>query len=133
MAGPGPKVQFPPVLVDKVKEPDSAACKMKSEEPAMLQVWLIKSNASLQHPLPCLMRAPPWGKLQQAKQQVSHHMEGTPRTAQDDLLELGKKRPELLSRKEGPLLVPENGLLSNTWKSTVWGETGADRARDFTG
>lgn len=82
----------------------------------MLQVWLIKSNASLQHPLPCLMRAPPWGKLQQAKQQVSHHMEGTPRTAQDDLLELGKKRPELLSRKEGPLLVPENGLLSNTWK-----------------
>ena len=72
------------------------------------------------------MRAPPWGKFQQEKQQVSHHMEGTPRSAQDDLLELGKKRLELLSWEEGPLLVPENGLLSNTWKSTVWGETGAD-------
>lgn len=116
LAGPGPKVQFPPVFVDKVKEPDSAACETKSGESAMLQVWLIESNASLQCPLPRLMRAPPCGKFQQEKQQVSHHTEGTPMRAQGDLLELGKKRLELLSWEEEPLLAPENELLSNTWK-----------------
>lgn len=84
LAGPGPKVQFPPVFADKVKEPDSAACETKSGESAMLQVWLAgESNASTR------------------KQQVSHHTEGTPTRAQGDLLELGKKRLELLSWGRG--------------------------------
>lgn len=82
----------------------------------MLQVWPIESSASLQCPLARLMHAPPCGRFQQEKQQVSHHTEGTPRRAQGDLLQLGKKRLELLSREEEPLLAPENGLLSNTWK-----------------
>ena len=56
------------------------------------------------------------GQVSTGKVTVSQHMEGAPRTAQDDLLELGKKRLELLSREEGPFLAHENGLLSNTWK-----------------
>ena len=33
----------------------------------------------------------------------------------------------------GPLPGPETGLLSNTWKWIVWGDTCADKARDFIG
>ena len=34
-------------------------------------------------------------------------------------------------RKGRPLPGPETGLLSNTWKWIVWGDTCADKARDF--
>ena len=33
----------------------------------------------------------------------------------------------------GPLSGPDGGLLSNTWKWTVWGNTWADKAKNFTG
>ena len=33
----------------------------------------------------------------------------------------------------GPLPGPKTGLLSNTWKWIVWGDTCADKARDFIG
>jgi len=36
-------------------------------------------------------------------------------------------------QKGGPLPGPETGLLSNTWKWIVWGDTSADKARDFIG
>lgn len=36
LAGAQPRVQFLPVLVGKVKEPDSAACKMRSGESASM-------------------------------------------------------------------------------------------------
>ena len=36
-------------------------------------------------------------------------------------------------RKGGPLPGPETGLLSNTRKWIVWGDTCADKARDFIG
>ena len=39
----------------------------------------------------------------------------------------------LLLQEGGPLPGPENGLLSNTWKWIVRGDTGADKARDFIG
>ena len=39
----------------------------------------------------------------------------------------------LLMWEEGPLPGPEPGLLSNTWKSIVLGDTCADKARDFIG
>lgn len=47
LAGTQPRVQFPPVLVGKVKEPDSAACKMRSGESVAPQIWPTRSNASL--------------------------------------------------------------------------------------
>ena len=40
---------------------------------------------------------------------------------------------KLLLQEEGPLPVPKSGLLSNIWKWIVWGDTHADRARDFIG
>ena len=36
-------------------------------------------------------------------------------------------------QKGGPLPGPKTGLLSNTWKWIVWGDTSADKARDFIG
>ena len=39
--------------------------------------------------------------------------------------------PECCCRKGDPLPRPESGLLSNTWKWIVWGETHADKARDY--
>ena len=36
-------------------------------------------------------------------------------------------------RKEDPLPGPESGLMSNTQKWIVWGDTPAETARDFTG
>lgn len=45
--GSQPRVQFPPVLVGKVKEPDSAACKMRSGESVTPQTWPTQSNAGL--------------------------------------------------------------------------------------
>ena len=39
----------------------------------------------------------------------------------------------IVLQEGGPLPGPETGLLSNTWKWTVWGDTCADKARDFTG
>lgn len=47
LAGTQPGVQFPPVLVGKVKEPDSTACKMRSGESVTPQIWPKQSNASL--------------------------------------------------------------------------------------
>ena len=38
-----------------------------------------------------------------------------------------------LLQEGGPLPGPETGLLSNTWKWIVWGDTCANKARDFTG
>ena len=38
-----------------------------------------------------------------------------------------------LLQEGGPLLGPETGLLSNTQKRIVRGDTGADKARDFIG
>ena len=38
-----------------------------------------------------------------------------------------------LLQEEGPLPGPETGLLSNTWKWIVRGDTCADKARDFIG
>ena len=44
------------------------------------------------------------------------------------------KLPEVTVLQErGPLPVRKTGLLSNTQKWTVWGDTSADKARDFTG
>ena len=42
------------------------------------------------------------------------------------------RAPEVL-QEGGPLSGPESGLLSNTWKWIVWGDTRADKARDFIG
>ena len=39
----------------------------------------------------------------------------------------------LLLQEGGPLSGPESGLLFNTWKWIVWGDTCADKARDFIG
>ena len=39
----------------------------------------------------------------------------------------------MLLQEGGPLPCPESGLLSNTRKWIVWGDTRADRARDFIG
>ena len=39
----------------------------------------------------------------------------------------------LLLQEGGPLSGPESGLLSNTWKWIVQGDTCADKARDFVG
>ena len=39
----------------------------------------------------------------------------------------------LMLRPERPLLGPKSSLLSNTWKSIVWGDTCADKARGFIG
>ena len=36
-------------------------------------------------------------------------------------------------QERGPIPGPKTGLLSNTWKWIVWGDTCADKARDFTG
>ena len=36
-------------------------------------------------------------------------------------------------QEEGPLSGPGSGLLSNTWKWIVQGDTCADKARDFIG
>lgn len=47
LAGPQPRVQFPPVLVGKVKEADSAAHKMRSGESVTPQIWPTQNNASL--------------------------------------------------------------------------------------
>lgn len=47
LAGIQPRVQFPPVLVGKVKEPDSAAYKMRSGESVTPQKWPTQSSASL--------------------------------------------------------------------------------------
>ena len=38
-----------------------------------------------------------------------------------------------LLQEGGPLPGPKSGLLSNTWKWVVWGDTHADKARDFIG
>ena len=38
-----------------------------------------------------------------------------------------------LLQEAGPLPGPETGLLSNAWKWIVWGDTYADKARDFIG
>ena len=40
---------------------------------------------------------------------------------------------KLLLQEEGPLSVPKSGLLSNIRKWIVWGDTHADKARDFIG
>ena len=37
----------------------------------------------------------------------------------------------LLLQERGPLPGPETGLLYNTRKSIVWGDTSGDKARDF--
>ena len=39
----------------------------------------------------------------------------------------------LLLQEGGPLPGPKTGLLSNTRKGIVWGDTCADKARDFIG
>ena len=39
----------------------------------------------------------------------------------------------VLLQERGPLPGPKTGLLSNTWKWIVWGDTSADKARDFIG
>ena len=39
----------------------------------------------------------------------------------------------ILLQEGGPLPGPETGLLSNTWKWIVQGDTCADKARDFIG
>ena len=39
----------------------------------------------------------------------------------------------VLLQERRPLPGPETGLLSNTWKWIVWGDTCADKARDFIG
>ena len=45
-------------------------------------------------------------------------------------LSMGCDRAELL-QEGGPLLGPKSGLLSNTRKWIVWGDTRADKARDY--
>ena len=44
-----------------------------------------------------------------------------------------KWNASILSQEGGPLPGPETGLLSNTQKWIAWGDTGADKARDFIG
>ena len=39
----------------------------------------------------------------------------------------------LLLQEGGPLPGPKTGLLSNTRKGIVWGDTCAEKARDFIG
>lgn len=70
LAGTWSRAQFPPVPVDKVNEPDSAAYKMRSGESAMTHVEPTECRAGLQHHLLCLMHAPPSGKFQQKKHPV---------------------------------------------------------------
>lgn len=41
--GTQPRVQFPPVLAGKAREPDSAACKMRSGQSVMQQIWQHKA------------------------------------------------------------------------------------------
>ena len=43
------------------------------------------------------------------------------------------KKPEVVLQEGGPLPGPKTGLLSNTWKRIVRGDTCADKARDFIG
>ena len=40
---------------------------------------------------------------------------------------------EDMLQEGGPLPGPETGLLSNTWKWIVWGDTCSDKVRDFIG
>ena len=46
--------------------------------------------------------------------------------------EMNQLQMKMLQEK-GLLAGPETGLLSNTWKWIVWGDTCADKARDFIG
>lgn len=75
LAGTQPRVQFPPVLVGKVKEPDSAAYKMRSGESVTPQKWPTQSSASLWHQLLRLLQTLPSHKLQQEKMKEMHTKE----------------------------------------------------------
>ena len=53
------------------------------------------------------------------------------RANQSILKEINPKYSLEVLQERGPLPGPKTGLLPNTWKWIVWGDTRADKARDF--